>query len=98
MHCRHRSGRFGRGRESAEPEEFMECTASDAILRREHPVKRWLVLRILLPVLILDIALKKFRDGLWRRLNRMPRQWLRAAASPETCTATCGREDLSRKC
>ncbi len=42
MHCRDRSGRFGREREREpeKPEEFMECTASDAILRREHLVKR----------------------------------------------------------
>ena len=37
--------------------------------------------------LAVNIALKKLREGLWRRPNRMPPQWLRTAAAPETCTA-----------
>ena len=37
--------------------------------------------------LAVNIALKKIREGAWTRPNRMPPQWLRGAAAPETCTA-----------
>ncbi len=37
--------------------------------------------------LALNIALKKIREGIWTRPNRMPARWLRAAAATETCTA-----------
>ena len=37
--------------------------------------------------LALNIALKKIREGIWARPNRMPPRWLRAAAATETCTA-----------
>ncbi len=37
--------------------------------------------------LAVNIALKKIREGLWRRPNRMPPQWLRATTRAETCTA-----------
>ncbi len=37
--------------------------------------------------LAINIALKKIREGLWSRPNRMPPLWLRGAAATETCTA-----------
>jgi len=37
--------------------------------------------------LAINIALKKIREGLWSRPNRMPPQWLREVAAVETCTA-----------
>lgn len=37
--------------------------------------------------LAVNIALKKIREGLWSRPNRMPPNWSRLAASPETCSA-----------
>jgi hypothetical protein len=36
--------------------------------------------------LAVNIALKKIREGAWTKPNRMPPNWLRAAA-PETCSA-----------
>jgi hypothetical protein len=37
--------------------------------------------------LALNIALKKIREGAWTRPNRMPPNWSRIAAQPETCNA-----------
>jgi hypothetical protein len=37
--------------------------------------------------LAINIALKKLREGAWTRPNRMPPNWLRRLASPETCSA-----------
>jgi hypothetical protein len=37
--------------------------------------------------LALNIALKKIREGAWTRPNRMPPNWARLAALPETCGA-----------
>lgn len=37
--------------------------------------------------LAVNIALKKIREGAWSRPNRMPPNWARMAASPETCSA-----------
>jgi hypothetical protein len=37
------------------------------------------------PRLAVNIAVKKIREGIWTRPNRMPPNWLRAA--PETCNA-----------
>jgi hypothetical protein len=37
--------------------------------------------------LALNIALKKIREGAWTRPNRMPPNWSRLAAQPETCSA-----------
>ena len=34
-----------------------------------------------------NIALKKIREGAWTRPNRMPPNWARLAALPETCSA-----------
>jgi hypothetical protein len=39
------------------------------------------------PPLALNIALKKIRQGAWTRPNRMPPNWSRLAAPPETCNA-----------
>jgi len=39
------------------------------------------------PPLALNIALKKIREGAWTRPNRMPPNWSRLAAVPETCNA-----------
>ena len=35
----------------------------------------------------LHIALKKIREGAWTKPNRMPPNWLRAIAGPESCSA-----------
>jgi len=37
--------------------------------------------------LAVNIALKKIREGAWTRPNRMPPNWARLAAVPETCSA-----------
>jgi hypothetical protein len=37
--------------------------------------------------LAVNIALKKLREGQWTRPNRMPPNWLRRLAQPETCSA-----------
>jgi hypothetical protein len=37
------------------------------------------------PTHALHIALKKIREGAWTRPNRMPPNWARALAQPETC-------------
>ena len=37
--------------------------------------------------LAVNIALKKIREGAWSRPNRMPPNWARIAALPETCSA-----------
>ena len=37
--------------------------------------------------LAVNIALKKIREGAWTRPNRMPPNWARLAALPETCSA-----------
>lgn len=37
--------------------------------------------------LAVNIALKKIREGAWTRPNRMPPNWMRLLAGPETCTA-----------
>jgi hypothetical protein len=37
--------------------------------------------------LALNIALKKIREGLWTRPNRMPPNWSRLSAPTETCNA-----------
>lgn len=37
--------------------------------------------------LAVNIALKKIREGAWTRPNRMPPNWLRVGAAPETCSA-----------
>jgi hypothetical protein len=37
--------------------------------------------------LALNIAVKKIRDGVWTRPNRMPPNWARQLAHPETCVA-----------
>ena len=37
--------------------------------------------------LAVNIALKKIREGAWSRPNRMPPNWARFAAVPETCSA-----------
>lgn len=37
--------------------------------------------------LAVNIALKKLREGQWTRPNRMPPNWMRRLASPETCSA-----------
>ena len=39
------------------------------------------------PPLALNIAVKKIREGAWTRPNRMPPNWSRLAALPETCNA-----------
>jgi DNA-binding MarR family transcriptional regulator len=39
------------------------------------------------PAHAVNIALKLVRDGAWTRPNRMPPNWQRALARPETCTA-----------
>ena len=39
------------------------------------------------PALAINIALKKLREGAWTRPNRMPPNWLRRLAQPETCSA-----------
>jgi hypothetical protein len=39
------------------------------------------------PPLALNIALKKIREGAWSRPNRMPPNWSRLSAQPETCSA-----------
>jgi len=37
--------------------------------------------------LAVNIALKKLREGAWTRPNRMPPNWMIAAARPEICSA-----------
>ena len=37
--------------------------------------------------LAVNIAVKKIREGAWTRPNRMPPNWARLAAVPETCSA-----------
>jgi hypothetical protein len=37
--------------------------------------------------LAVNIALKKIREGAWTRPNRMPPNWMRLTARPETCSA-----------
>jgi hypothetical protein len=39
------------------------------------------------PVMALNIALKKVREGLWTRPNRMPPRWARFVAGIESCAA-----------
>jgi hypothetical protein len=39
------------------------------------------------PALAINIALKRLRERAWTRPNRMPPNWLRRRAQPETCSA-----------
>jgi predicted transcriptional regulator len=64
--------------------ELVPGTAGSELFRQIHWSMEEGALRRFEPQLAANIALKKVREGLWTRPNRMPPQWLPRAA-PEAC-------------
>jgi hypothetical protein len=67
--------------------EAVPATAVSEILRQVvWAVEEGALRRFEMPLAV-NIALKKIRQGAWSRPNRMPPNWARLAALPETCGA-----------